>query len=230
MFSLRIKTVIFDLDDTLYPEITYVYSGFQAVADMLSLQSTVSSQHWFNALIEILHVKGRGRVFDEALARFGLFSPTRVRRCVMTYRSHTPKIALFHEAEAVLRMLNERNIPVYILTDGNKNVQAVKIDALHVSPWIKKAMITHRYTKMHAKPSPYCFQKIAALEKLTPQEIVYIADNPHKDFVGIKPLGFQTARLKQGMFADVTLDSAHEAEQTFVSWNHLKEAIYSWRL
>lgn len=224
---MRIKVVVFDLDDTLYEEITYVYSGFKAVADFLAQEHALSSDVLFHELKETLHVKGRGNVFDDVLRHHALYSKTRVRQCLHIYRSHLPTIALLPEALTLLREFQHQNIPVYIVTDGNKMVQNRKIEALHVKPLVKNVLITHRYGKVHAKPSPYCFEKIATLENVSPQEIVYIADNPHKDFIGIKPLGFQTIRIKQGMFAAITCDTAHEAD-TVSTLNQLKGLLEQW--
>ncbi|MCD8543315.1 MAG: HAD family hydrolase [Sulfurospirillum cavolei] len=217
---MRIKVVVFDLDDTLYEEITYVYSGFKAVANALSQEHALSFEALFGTLKETLHVKGRGQIFDDLLRHYGLYTKARVQHCVSLYRLHTPTITLLPEAQALLRELQHKQIPVYMVTDGNKIVQNRKIEALHVKPFVKKVFITHRYGKMHAKPSPYCFEKIATLENITPQEIVYIADNPHKDFIGIKPLGFQTIRIKQGMFKEMETHSAYNAHHTI---KHIKE-------
>ena len=225
---LRIKVVVFDLDDTLYEEITYVYSGFKAVADFLAQEHALSSDALFHELKETLHVKGRGDIFDDVLRHVGLYSKTRVRQCLHIYRSHLPTIALLPEALTLLRELQRQNIPVYIVTDGNKMVQNRKIEALHVKPFVRKVFITHRYGKIHAKPSPYCFEKIATLENVPPQEIVYIADNPHKDFIGIKPLGFQTIRIRQGMFQALILDKIHEANFEVFTLIQLKGLLMQW--
>lgn len=219
--------MVFDLDDTLYEEITYVYSGFRAVANALSQEYALSSEALFNAFKEALHVKGRGSIFDDVLKAYGLYTKVRMQRCISLYHLHTPSITLLPEASALLKELQRQMVPVYIVTDGNKIVQNRKIEALLVKPYVSKVFITHRYGTVHAKPSPYCFEKIATLEKVTPQEIVYIADNPHKDFIGIKPLGFQTIRIRQGMFKATTLDTAHEAHEVS-TLNQLKGLLTQW--
>lgn len=220
MSTLPIKVVIFDLDDTLYEEINYVYSGFKAVSSYLFQTFHIDETEVFEALKKTLHVNGRGEVFDAVLKTFHHYSKQNVMRCLNVYRSHMPTISLFPEAHELLGELKRQDIPIYIVTDGNKIVQNRKIEALHVKPFIKKAFITHRYGKIHAKPSPYCFEKIATLENTKPQEILYIADNPHKDFVGIKPLGFQTIRIKQGLFKEMSPSSAYDAHHTI---NHIRE-------
>lgn len=96
-----------------------------------------------------------------------------------------------------MEYLQSKNIPLYIVTDGNKIVQNNKIEALNLRKHIKKDFITHRFGKKHSKPSTYCFEKIRKLENVNPEDIVYIGDNPNKDFVNIKELGFRTIRIKK---------------------------------
>lgn len=77
----------------------------------------------------------------------------------------------------------------------------------------------------HSKPSLYCFQLIAKKEKVEPKNIVYIGDNPTKDFVGIKPLGFRTIRVMTGQHKNKQLSSDYEAELKIHSISDLPEAL-----
>jgi putative hydrolase of the HAD superfamily len=54
--------------------------------------------------------------------------------------------------------------------------------------------------------------RIARAERVAPASVFYIADNPAKDFVGIRPLGFRTIRLLQGPHASVDRGSGYDAE------------------
>jgi putative hydrolase of the HAD superfamily len=112
-------------------------------------------------------------------------------------------------------------VPGYVVTDGNARVQENKIKALGIERYVKKAMASHRYGRASAKPSPVLFQKIARWEGVPPGRVVYVGDNPNKDFVGIKPLGFRTVRVLQGMFRNVRLDERHEADLTIPSLDDL---------
>lgn len=204
--------VIFDLDDTLYPEITYVYSGFNAVALFLANEFNLNSEEVNKKLCAELESSGRGKVFDKVLSLYGLFTKTLVKKCVHVYRTHEPKIKLDSASIVVINQLQEEHIPIYLVTDGNKVVQNKKVEALGLYDKFKKVFITHRYGLQHSKPSPYCFYKIAERESVEPQEVIYIADNPNKDFVGIKPHGFNTVRINQGMFKNQYIDDKHKAD------------------
>jgi len=219
---VNVKVIVFDLDDTLYDEIEYVKSGFMAVAEHFYPQEPNAM---FAVMLEILERDGRGGVFDETLTRFGVCSQKNVKKALAIYRSHSPKIALNADVQEMLDYYKTKGIALYIVTDGNKNVQAKKLEALRLEKWIKKAFITHRYGKIHAKPSPYCFLKIAAFEGIKSEEIVYIADNVNKDFVGIKKLGFRTLCIKQGMFKDAQKSKEFLAEKEIDSLTELKKII-----
>lgn len=211
--------LIFDLDDTLYEEIRYVQSGFRAVAAHLQARYALDAAACYEAMLGTLEERGRGAVFNAILDRHGLLSKGRVRECVSVYRLHSPDIQL---PDVSLRCLQRfADLPKYVVTDGNKEVQARKVAALGVEQYLRKALLTGRYGNQHAKPSPYCFQKIIQREHIAPQQAVYIGDNPHKDFVGIKPLGFKTIRIRQGMFAALSKSAEYEADVEIQSLDEL---------
>lgn len=219
------KVIVFDLDDTLYDELTYVQSGFREVADYLEKQSNVSSDESFAYMWQWMECHGRGEVFDQALNHYGLFSKKEAHKCVTIYRQHVPDIKLSDEGERCLTRL--KHCPLYIVTDGNKLVQHNKLMALGLYGRVKHCFITHRHGIQHAKPSPYCFEKIAKWEKCRTDEIVYIGDNPRKDFVGLKPLGFKTIRILQGQHKSIIADEHYEAEVTIRSLDQLDEDLLS---
>lgn len=220
---MRVKVIVFDLDDTLYDEIEYVKSGFLAVAQNFCEADTV--QNFYQTMIKELEKNGRGKVFDTALQEYKLYSKKAVRKALSIYRTHLPKLTLPQESQEILEYFLAKKTPLYIVTDGNKIVQANKLKALQLHRFIKKSFITHRYGKIHAKPSPYCFEKIAKLEGVAYSDVVYIGDNINKDFVGIKKLGFRTIRIKKGMFADLNKTQEYHAEVEIDSLYALKNIL-----
>ncbi len=203
---------VFDLDDTLYNEMTFVQSGFRAVARFLQEAQAVPEADILAFMLEELTLHGRGKVFDQVLMRYKIHSKRMVAACIQVYRAHEPDIALYEDAVRAIERLAE--YPIYIVTDGNKHVQAAKLKALGLydNPRIRKCYITRRYGIHNEKPSPYCFQHICRLEGAMPEQVVYFGDNPHKDFVGIKPLGFRTVRVMRGAHAHINKSDEFEAE------------------
>jgi hypothetical protein len=64
--------VALDLDDTLYPEESYVRSGFRAVASTLAARWQVEEERAFSIMWEPLERDGRGAQFDRVVAELGL--------------------------------------------------------------------------------------------------------------------------------------------------------------
>jgi putative hydrolase of the HAD superfamily len=222
---MKADVIIFDLDDTLYEEMSFVRSGFRAVASFLQREVPGAQADLCYAwMMDELARNGRGRVFDAVLERLGSYTRRGVIRCVQVYRKHSPDIRLFPDAIRVLQTLKGR--PMYIVTDGNPLVQAAKLRAMGLNDGevVRKCYLTRRYGLHHEKPSPFCFLRILEREMILPERAVYVGDNPHKDFVGIKPLGFRTVRVMRGAYRSVVLDDAHEAEtkvenlDEFLNW------------
>jgi putative hydrolase of the HAD superfamily len=214
--------VIFDLDDTLYDEIEFVHSGFHAVANFLQSKYGLDYQGVWNHCLQELTRNGRGKIFNNILDYYGIFTNNLLLKCISVYRMHDPDISLKASAVSCLSLLD---FPKYIVTDGNKCVQHNKLRALNVSQYITRSFVTHDYGIKHAKPSSYCFMKILQKEKVTPQQAVYIGDNPYKDFVGIKPLGLYTIRILNGMYKDIVLDREYEADITVQTLNEVPNLI-----
>jgi putative hydrolase of the HAD superfamily len=187
--------LIFDLDDTLYPERSYVDSGFRAVAARLFERYEWDAATSLATMNELLETEGRGAVFDRLLAGRGVDRRAVVGECLRVYRSHLPDLTLYPAAD---RMLGRLQMRPYVVTDGHKMVQQLKVRALSLEPRCSKVFITHRYGTRHAKPSTYCFDRIRNREGCRWEDMVYVGDNPAKDFVNLTPLGLRTIRVLTG--------------------------------
>ena len=201
--------IIFDMDDTLYDEMTYVKSSFWAVSNYLSKKYDISKETVFFEMMKIFKKHGRGNVFDLLLKYYKIFSIGEVKKCLSVYRKNIPDIKLFREASEVLEKLSE--YPKYLVTDGNKMVQSIKVAALKIEPKFKKIILTHRYGIQYAKPNTYCFNVIRRKEKCKWAQLVYIADDPNKDFVNLNPLGVKTVRVLTGRFKKQKAKSSYDA-------------------
>jgi len=210
--------IVFDLDDTLYDELDFVKSGFNEVSEFLSKKFNIPKNKCYEIMINELQY-GRGEIFDNTLKKYNIFSKKLVKQCISRYRSHKPKIHLFHSAIKCLKKLDI--FPLYIVTDGNKIVQKNKVKALKIQKKVKFIFITSNYTLKNAKPSPYCFFKICELEKTSPQNIIYIGDDPSKDFVKIKQKGFKTIRVLTGKFKNEKYSKQFDADLTIKSLEEL---------
>lgn len=216
--------LIFDLDDTLYDEITFVRSGLRAVA-----QYGMDTFGWpvdesFQLMNTVLKQEGRGYVFDRWLASHGQTSKALIARCVHIYRHHIPILQLAPAAQAILTHYQGVS-PLYLVTDGHKIVQRNKVDALNLWPQFRRVLITHRFGIQHAKPSTHCFELIRQAEKCRWDEMVYVGDNPAKDFVNLTPLGVLTIRVLTGEHRNVSAKANHNAKVTIPDLTALPEVL-----
>ena len=216
--------VVFDLDDTLYNEKDFVLSGFFEVAKWISNQSNCSSEDIFNMMVADFKLNGRGNVFDNALARFYKKTKKNIQKCISVYRLHTPKIKLNNETVKLLLDL-KTDYKLYLVTDGNKIVQNNKIKSLNIERYVEKAFITYRYGKSASKPSLKCFEIIKNIEKTNWENLVYIGDNPHKDFVNLNKVNAVTIRILNGDYATDKVDKTYDAKYKINDLNEIYDLL-----
>ena len=209
----RLRAVVFDLDDTLYPEADYVRSGFGAVAEWAAARLRTASANT-RAELEALFSEGaRGDTFDRWLAGRGVTDATLVREMVDVYRGHTPAITPFPEARALLERLGRR-YALGLLTDGEVEVQRAKLDALGLRDCFAAVLFGGELGRDAWKPSPRGLR--ALLERMggvPPAEAVYVADNPAKDFAAARAAGMRSLRVRRagGVYSELEPEGREHA-------------------
>lgn len=202
--------VVFDLDDTLYDESTFVRSGFRAVAGHLALRLDFPAPAIFDRLVAELDARGRGAVFNAVLAAEKIDDPVLVDECLEVYRSHDPEICPYPAAMVALERHAE--LPMYVVTDGNPDVQARKIAALGIEDRFRDVYCTWNHGHDFAKPSLRCFNMICEREGQPLSALVHVADDPSKDFVGLRRGGASTVRVMTGRFSSTVAKDGYDAE------------------
>jgi len=128
---------------------------------------------------------------------------------VRIYRHHQPSLRLYEKAAQLFPRISD--YPLYLVTDGHKVVQQIKVDALGIAHLFRYIYITHRYGVRHAKPSTYCFERIRDKEGCDWRNMIYVGDNPAKDFVNLNCLGVHTVRVLTGIHRNVRAELAYDA-------------------
>ncbi len=83
-----------------------------------------------------------------------------------------------------------------LLTDGSSARQLVKLDALGIDGWFDGAIYTHDWESPYRKPGPRGFRALEEQWELPARRMVYVADNPAKDFIAPRSLGWTAIRLR----------------------------------
>ncbi len=193
-----IKTVVFDLDDTLYDELDYCRSGFKAVAEYLSnLVDVLSPEEIFDSLWKQFTDGNHAKTFNAALDGFGLSYDDRlIEKLIETYRTHKPEIKLPPDSAKVLRQLSKK-YTLALLTDGFLPAQQLKVQALEIEKYFECIIYTEQLGRQFWKPSPVGFEKLMQALNAKPQAIAYVADNQMKDFIAPNKLGFLTIQINR---------------------------------
>ena len=215
-----IRAVVFDLDDTLYPEVDFVFSGYRAVAAEATRRWGVSI---YDALVARFTAGERGDLFTPVLtATLGAVGEDTVRELVRVYREHTPRIAPFPETLPVLETLQPR-YRLALLSDGYLAVQEGKLAALGLRHLLSAVIFSDAFGREYWKPHPRPYQASAEQLGLPLSELVYVGDNPAKDFITGRALGMATVRVRRPgtLHGDVQLSAEYEADQCIPSLREL---------
>lgn len=215
MHARRWRAVVFDLDDTLYPERAYVASGFRAVARWAAERLGIPEDVAFQGLQEVFNSGVRGNIFDLWLDRVHC-SRSAVAEMIAVYRSHEPTIELFPTMAGLLRELRGK-YRLGVVSDGYLAVQAAKARALGLDRWFDSIIFSDELGREHWKPSSRPFQEILARLGVDAHQAVYVADNPLKDFLGARSVGMFTvwAKYSDGDYCRLDAPSSmHSAEAT----------------
>ena len=177
-----VKGVIFDLDDTLYPEKDYVRSGFRAVARYLDRD--VEDFLW--------QAFSEGKPAIDALAEE--FDLAEDKTAILeVYRSHTPEIRLFDGAAELLTALREKGCKLGVITDGRPEGQRKKLAALGLDALVDDVLITDELGgEAFRKPCDIAFRILQRRWGLPFENLLYVGDNPAKDFQAIRQLGMHS--------------------------------------
>lgn len=201
------RAVAFDLDDTLYPEIEFVRSGFREVAAWSAWRLGFDAEKTLAELFGLFEGGVRGALFDSWIGDHGL--PTSlIDEMVKTYREHYPRIQPFHGVKELLTELNSR-FRLGLLSDGLLAVQERKLEALGIGGHFDAVIFSDRWGRDSWKPSSRPFLALVDALGVKPEEAVYVGDNPAKDFIACRRLGMQSIWLRQssGIYADLGPDS-----------------------
>ena len=188
--------IVFDLDDTLYPRVRHVHSGFSAVARSLARRFDLPVDVVYRRLKEAHDQGHQGTELQYLCTSLGL-NEALVPDLVQIMRSHEPQIWLAHDAGDVLLALRARGWRTAVLTNGIPSVQAAKVRALGLHELVDHVL----YAEEHApggKPAADVF--LAALNRLevAPQNAVMVGDDRINDIEGARAVGMRTVLLARG--------------------------------
>jgi putative hydrolase of the HAD superfamily len=173
------KTIVFDLDDTLYSECDFEKSGIEFVYNFLkvknfTLESILNNrENWIQKFISESNVN------------------ISIESILDLYRNHTPNIELYNDSKLFLEKLISKGFEISLITDGRSITQRNKLKSLGIESIFKTIVISDEVKS--EKPSEHNFRLV--MNNSYCKDYVYIADNPGKDFLTPNHLGWTTICL-----------------------------------
>lgn len=221
-----LQAIVFDLDDTLYPERAYVLSGFQTVAIWAEQHLGISHYQGFAELCQLFDEGVRGNTFNRWLESHEVKPEDWVFQMVQVYRQHDPCIEPYPEVPGLLQRLRLR-YRLGLVTDGYAEVQKRKLAALGIASYFDALVFSDEWGQEAWKPSPRPFEIVLEELGIPGPEAVYVADNPIKDFLGARQVGMWTIRVRRpgGLYSHLEPFSAEQAAHTDVECLDRLEAI-----
>lgn len=222
---MSISAIIFDLDDTLYDEIDYVCSGFKAVAEQFAVIYGLQADKIYDMMIGLFN-EDRNDVFGRLVKQLSLDISV-VAEMVNVYRAHEPHIHLRQDAAFILKYAKEAGYKIGLITDGDSRRQRAKLRALGIEDVFDAVIISGENPGGIGKPDAYVYRRCLSMLGVNPEEAVYVADNPAKDFIGAKALGIKTIRLinSRGLYKHDNIDKHMDADYIIHDLHQLADII-----
>ncbi|QFT71153.1 hypothetical protein FIU93_30470 (plasmid) [Labrenzia sp. THAF35] len=214
--------IVFDLDDTLYLEREFAFSGYRFLDGWVKEREGLEG---FGNACRVLFEEGeRRQIFNRALERLGHCGDSHlIADLVAAYRGHPPQISLAPDAA---RFLERHRGPFGLITDGPAETQNAKIVALGLDRWIENIRKTGDWPQGYGKPHPRAYEEMEGLAA-GGGPMVYVADNPAKDFVTPKARGWITVQIRRAgaVHPPHAKDDAHAAHVEITSLDELDGAL-----
>lgn len=177
-----IKGMIFDLDDTLYSEKQYVRSGYKKIGEFLRKEDA-ADKLWG-------YFEDGKPAIDAYLEEIG--EEEKKTECLAVYREQIPEITLYDGVVELIKDLKNRGIKIGIITDGRPEGQKNKLKALGLDELIEDIIITDELGGIQfRKPNDISFRIMQNRWRLPFEQIIYVGDNPNKDFQAPMQLGMR---------------------------------------
>ncbi|HRD78362.1 MAG TPA: HAD family hydrolase [Hyphomicrobiaceae bacterium] len=189
--------VIFDLDDTLYPERDFAVAGFQAAGAWAEQALGITGLG--DDMTRLLDEGHLGQLFAMALAaKKPDHTADDLAGLRKAYRHNQPKLALYPDAEMALDHFGALG-PIGLITDGTLAMQESKVAGLGIAPRFAEIVYTDALGPDRAffKPHPRAFEVIAGRMGRPGDRFVYVGDNLAKDFVAPNALGWTTVWIER---------------------------------
>mgnify|MGYP001070539495 CR=1 FL=1 len=187
------RAVIFDLDDTLYPYRRFRLSGFLAVARHLADRAGLDARLGFTTLAAASRGPARGAELQACLAQYDL-PQAWLPDLIEMVRYHSPRLTLPPASRRTLHALRAEGWRLGVLTNGPRSIQAAKVDALGLAPYVDVIGYASVLGSGRGKPDPDAFAWMARELSAPVRRTIVVGDNESCDIAGALAAGMVPVR------------------------------------
>ncbi len=171
------KAVVFDFDNTLYPEKDYLYQVYYLIGQFIEYQEGHEHERVTRFLVDEFEKSGRKNLFDKLIERYSL-APEYMENCLRLLRTaKLPlKLVLFENMKDLLKKLIADEKKIFILTNGNPEQQFNKIMQVE---WhgLQHHIQVYFSNEFKPKPAPDGMIHLLKENNLHPEDVVFIGDS-----------------------------------------------------
>ena len=214
------RAIVFDLDDTLYPERRFALSGFAAVARHAEASYGIPSREAFTILRNAIRDGRRSTAFQTLAARV-VTDAAAVQAFREVYRRHVPRIRLPRASRRVLDEVR-RTWRIGLLTNGSPEIQRAKVAALGLAALMDVIVYAHEVSD--GKPDSPAFEAVCDRLRVAPDRAVMAGDDPWCDIDGARGAGLHAIRIRRGWHRHVDAGHSGAADCTVTSLTEVPRA------
>lgn len=175
--------IFFDIDDTLISETDYIDSALTEFAD-----KGFADLAELNRLASINREKGNYSIYEIIKA----LPEQYISEAKDIYRKGNFTIKPIEGAEELIKELKERGSTIGIISDGWSLRQRNKLNNSGIGQYIDYCIISEECGNEKLTGIPFKL----AMEKCRNKRMIYVGDNPAKDFVRAKEYGWTTIMVR----------------------------------
>ncbi|MGI0491428.1 HAD family hydrolase [Alkalinema pantanalense CENA528] len=211
-----VKSILFDLDDTLLDRNTSIQQFIAAQYDRLSRSfNHVSKTDYVTRFVELdCHGRvGKDQVYQTLVAEFAI-ETIRWKALREDYETQFQWHCIpFPFLVETLHQFRQQGYLLGIVTNGLGHVQNRSIDGLGIRDYFDTILISE--VEQVRKPEPEIFLRALDRLRTTAHNSVFIGDHPKADIEGAKGVGMKTIWKRNSYWletptADATIDHLHE--------------------
>lgn len=195
--------LIFDVDDTLYNQLTPFYIAYDKVFSSIKNVSVkdlyISSRKYSD---EVFHLTESGEMPIEKMHVYRIMKAFEELGNAITekdaqnfqdeYIYQQSQITLIPEMEQVLNFAKEKNINIGIITNGPSSHQRMKLKQLNIEKWVDEENIFISSEVGFSKPDINIFRLAEKFMNLDKANTYYVGDSYKNDVVGSKKAGWKS--------------------------------------